>query len=367
MSNNRLFIAAAGSGKTTFLIDDALQQGGRVLISTYTQANEAEIKKKIIKIVGCIPENIIVQTWFSFLLRHGARPYQGALYQKDIKGMVLVNQKSAPFTKETNTQAHYFNVNEKIFSDKLTKFVLKCNDLSRGAVIDRLSRIFSHIYIDEVQDLASYDLDFLKLLFDSNINTLLVGDPRQVIYVTHNAPKYSKYSNGKIADFIRTECKENKIIIDENTLNHSHRNNSIICSLASKIFPDTPKCEPCDCPDCRATTQHDGVFLVQEADIESYLRTYKPTQLRYNKKTKGINKDYPVFNFGLSKGLSYNRVLIFPTTGMRKWLANNKSELAPKTRAQLYVGVTRARYSVGIIYNFNKSTTIEGARKYYTE
>ena len=45
-TNNRLLIAAAGSGKTTFLVDEALKQkGGKILITTYTQANEEEIRK----------------------------------------------------------------------------------------------------------------------------------------------------------------------------------------------------------------------------------------------------------------------------------------------------------------------------------
>ncbi|MFH0906204.1 MAG: UvrD-helicase domain-containing protein, partial [archaeon] len=79
MSNNKLIIAAAGSGKTTFLVNEALKKEGNVLITTFTEANEAEIKNKIIKIRKCIPSNIIIQTWFSFLLQHGVRPYQDSL------------------------------------------------------------------------------------------------------------------------------------------------------------------------------------------------------------------------------------------------------------------------------------------------
>src|SRR3990167_7615307 len=95
MANNKLIIAAAGSGKTTFLVDQALkQQGSRVLITTYTEANEAEIRKRIIEKNKCIPDNITVQTWFSFLLQHGARPDQGILFKKDINGMLLVNEQS---------------------------------------------------------------------------------------------------------------------------------------------------------------------------------------------------------------------------------------------------------------------------------
>ena len=131
MINNKLIIAAAGSGKTTFLIDEALKkQDSKILITTYTEANETEIRKKIIEKNKCIPENITVQTWFSFLLEHGAKPYQGALYKKDIKGMLLVNERSGIkyktkdgipiyFRENDEFEKHYFTPGQRIYSDKL--------------------------------------------------------------------------------------------------------------------------------------------------------------------------------------------------------------------------------------------------------
>lgn len=43
---NRLIVAAAGSGKTTYLIEQALKSNGQTLITTFTIDNESEIKKK---------------------------------------------------------------------------------------------------------------------------------------------------------------------------------------------------------------------------------------------------------------------------------------------------------------------------------
>ena len=59
---NKLIIAAAGAGKTTYLINEALKQNKEVLITTYTEANESEIKKKFIEINGAIPKNVTIQT-----------------------------------------------------------------------------------------------------------------------------------------------------------------------------------------------------------------------------------------------------------------------------------------------------------------
>lgn len=79
--NDKLIVAAAGSGKTTFLVKEALRlPKAKILLTTYTEANEAEIKKKIIAENKFIPENITVKTWFSFLIEHGVKPFQGVLY-----------------------------------------------------------------------------------------------------------------------------------------------------------------------------------------------------------------------------------------------------------------------------------------------
>lgn len=93
--SNCLIVAAAGSGKTTYLVKRALEiRDQKVLITTFTEANEREICKKMIEIHGSIPQNITVQTWFSFLIEHGVRPYQSFLFNGKVTGLELVNQKS---------------------------------------------------------------------------------------------------------------------------------------------------------------------------------------------------------------------------------------------------------------------------------
>ena len=89
MKDNKLIIAAAGAGKTTFLVKEALKCQNRVLITTFTTENEKEIRNKFVRECGCIPGHVTIQTWFSFLLQHGVKPYQGIcderLYNMDIK------------------------------------------------------------------------------------------------------------------------------------------------------------------------------------------------------------------------------------------------------------------------------------------
>ena len=290
--SNKLIIAAAGSGKTTHLVNEALKiTEGKVLITTYTEANEQEIVKKFYKLNGCIPENVTIQTWFSFLIQHGVKPYQNVIYNGKVKGLLLVNKKSAiRFIKrngqpvyfgEDDPQNYYFSKSQLIYSDKLSKFVVKANELTDGRVLKRIGKIYSHIFIDEIQDMAGYDLEIIKLLFSLDSNVLLVGDPRQVTYHTHEEAKYRKYTDGNIKDFVEHECSEFFVDIDETTLNKTYRNNQLICEFANSIYSDFKPCEYVE----HEPTGHDGVFFVSPSDVDTYLLTYQPMQLRDTRKT----------------------------------------------------------------------------------
>lgn len=64
------------------------------------------------------------------------------------------------------------------------------------------------------------------------------------------------------------------------------------------------------------------------------------------------------------KGLTYDRVLIYPTGTMRSWMKDHSKTLQPKTKSQFYVAITRARYSVGIVFDYDEKISIEGVEKY---
>jgi DNA helicase-2/ATP-dependent DNA helicase PcrA len=104
---------------------------------------------------------------------------------------------------------------------------------------------------------------------------------------------------------------------------------------------------------------------VREKDIEAYLNAYPDcVQLQDSVKEKRTKFNHTCLNFGQSKGLGFDRVLIFPTGPIRKWILDKKTELAPTTRCKLYVAVTRARFSVGIVYDYEDSEDVEGFEKY---
>jgi superfamily I DNA/RNA helicase len=252
---------------------------------------------------------------------------------------------------EDQFSMHYFDSRHQIYSDKLSKLVIRCNEKSCGNVVDRISRVFRHIFVDEVQDLAGYDLDILVEFFKSSARILLVSDPRQVTYLTHHEAKYGKYADGRLVQFLKEKLpKKLPIEIDAETLNTSHRNSAAICSLASKLYPDMKPSTACTCKKCRSEGPAGaGIFIVRRADYVRYVETYRPMQLRDKVTSSGVDPRFPVMNFGKSKGCGFDRVVILPTREMLKWIRNVDQELKAQTRAKFYVALTRARYSVALV------------------
>lgn len=342
---NKLIVAGAGSGKTTYIIDHALKfKDKRILITTFTQANLEEIKRRLTRKCGCIPANITVQTWFSFLLQHGVRPYQGCKYGGAVTGLFLAPGQSAVGIPEKEVERHYFTPDKKIYSDKIAKFALDCNKLTHGLVVKRLNAIFDSIFVDEVQDIAGYDLDLLKLLIDSDINILLVGDPRQGTYVTNNSSKNRQYRRAQTVDFFND--KTVNIHTDDTSLGINFRCHSEICNISNKLYANFA---PVACgsmfSDC-----HQGLYTIRPADVDDYLTIYEPMQLINDNRNKYVDRYRPFLNFGASKGMEFDRILIYPTKPIQNWLLDQETDsLAPVSKAKLYVALTRARKSAAIV------------------
>lgn len=348
---HKVMIAGAGAGKTTYLVKKMLSSNKYALITTFTIRNAEEIKSKIRELnKGAIPHNIDVITWDAFLLKHGIRPFIKCFTKRNVKGALWVTCQAdgAPRGISASSIAYYMTSTGKVYSDKLANLACKCDDASDGMVVERLSRCYGSIFIDEAQDLSGYDFEFVKILLQqSKAEIILTCDPRQTTYSTHYEKKNQKYNDGHIDNYIADNCKNTGCEIDSNTLNQSYRCRQEICSFSSQLYSD-------DYPEVVSKaeyteTGHDGVFLIKLEDVEKYLNTYSDVvQLIYSRATKAFD-GYPVINMGESKGTTFNRTLIYPTLDMLKWVGNRSINLKPKTKAEFYVALTRARYSVAIV------------------
>jgi len=350
MNNNEIVIAAAGSRKTTFIVEEALNiKEEKIVILTYTIENQRQIEKYLIEKNCIIPENITVCSWFSFLLSDGARPYQNYLYDKKrIQTICFVEGKSTKYVKKENVEKYFFTMDGRIYTDKIAEFACMCNDISDGLVISRIESIYKHVFIDEVQDLAGYDLDFLELLIKAETKVTIVGDSRQATYFTNCSPKNKKYKGSSIIELFKDW--ERKGLVSITHKNECFRCNQKICDFADGLYPEMPKTKSV----MTMKTGHDGIYKIDENRIKEYIEEYSPVILRDTKRTNTFG--YRAINFGLSKGQTYKRILVFPNTPIKKYLENAKlEELKPTTKARFYVAITRAMYSVCFVYN--KRTT----------
>lgn len=348
----KLILACAGSGKTTSIVRECLQNTESKIIVTYTIENYESIKSKFVEINGCVPSFVTVFTWYSFLLREYIRPYRNYLTEHKIKGVLMVQSQSNKkvgfkgkhyyISEDKNFESFYFTTENRVYTDMISKLAHRCLNINNNSVMKRLKLRASKFYFDEIQDLEGYDLELLKSMMENQIPILMVGDTRQKTYSTHHENKNSKYSSD-IRGYMENECKD-LCEIDSTSLNVSHRCNSDIITLASKIYPDFVESKS----DQVYSVDHQGIFFIAQSDVESYLQKYKPVQLRDSKRT-AINECYSFRNFGISKGLTFDRVLIFPTEKQANWVIQGALMDKEQTKSRLYVAITRAKYSVTFV------------------
>jgi DNA helicase-2/ATP-dependent DNA helicase PcrA len=342
---NRIIIACAGSGKTTTLVSEALANcDHRIAMVTYTNNNRREIAKRFGERNSGIPKHVDVMTWFEFLLRECARPYQRSKYDKKrIESLLFVNQQSALYVNEANTGSYYFANGELIYSDKIAQFVIECEKRSSKAVTARLGQVYSGVFIDEFQDLAGWDLEVIEMLLRSGIRVTLVGDPRQHIYSTNPSRKHKQFLGIKLVEL--AEKWEKSGLCSLEYMNATRRCSSAISDFSNALWPGMDAMTSLQ----RRTTDHDGVFLVGEGVVAEYMRSFRPQVLRHDKNAKTYG--YDSVNFGLAKGLEYDRVLIVPTVPIKKYLQTGALSHVTKSRERLHVAVTRAFYSVAFVFD----------------
>lgn len=335
-------LAAAGSRKTEHIIDSALaiDSSQRVLITTYTNQNQHQILSRIVQKAGIVPANITVLGWFTFLISQCAKPYQRALtgHPLVINGLNFKGQRSR-YIKKTDVRHYYFDKNADMHRDGVSAFVVELNKATGKAVISRLERVYSHVFVDEVQDLVGYDLDVLDLLLASSVTMTLVGDPRQHIIETNVGNRNDKYRGVGMLDWFAERRDTCEIVVR----NESYRCNQDICDFADEIFPALPRTTSIGVE----TTGHDGVREISRDGVAGYLAQHpNVTILRHSKRSNTLG--LPAMNFGIAKGSTFERVLIFPTGAMRKYLKSRvPSDLTEPEK--LYVAVTRARWSVTFV------------------
>jgi len=341
---DEVIIAAAGGGKTTRIVERAVvHKVGHTALITYTTNNVQEIRHKFYMHGSALPAHVEIWSWYRFLLHEMARPYQRALLDRRIDGLHWVEGRSAMYVKQADTLRYYLSGGRLVYSDKIAQLIIECNKVTGGAVIERLAERFHTIFVDEIQDMAGYDLDLLELILRSNIDLVLVGDHRQATFRTNNSVKNKAYAGVNVINKFREWEKAGLVTLTYTT--ETHRCHQLIADFADAFFPGEPKTSSKN----TAVTEHDGVFLISAKSVAAYVDHFQPQILRLDRRTPCDS--YPAMNFGESKGMTFNRVLIFPHKKARDWLASGQFKHVEDSASKMYVGISRARHSVAFVFD----------------
>ncbi|SFO36320.1 UvrD/REP helicase N-terminal domain-containing protein [Eubacterium pyruvativorans] len=344
-SDNLIRISAAGAGKTYTICHEAIEtaQSKNSIIITYTNRGIESIRNELRKAnSGVMPICVETLSWYAFILREMIKPYQSIIYDiNQLQGLNFQLMHERNYNKKTDP-SRYIDSIGNVRAEEASSLAIVLNERSGGAVMSRIERIYSHIYIDEVQDMAGYDLDVIKLLMDSNVPVTIVGDGKQATFQTHYSRRNKNKSGEKFWEFFDHAKNDGLCRIEKNLC--SRRFNKQICNFANKIYPNENNISTC----MTETTGHDGVFLILEQDVERYCSTFHPTILRYNNRTD--TRGYDSYNFGECKGMTFDRILIFPNKQLSEFIMKGSKLNSPM---KYYVAVTRAKYSVAIVINGN--------------
>lgn len=340
---NRATLAAAGSRKTQELVEHcaALPDDRRVLLVTFTRANQAELVGRL----SCQARNhleIKVLGWYAFLIRDFARPFLPFHFAGErVRGF---NFEGRPNRYATG-KARFLDANGQLYASELGRLARELMDSSGGALTYRLESIYDELLIDEVQDLSGYDWDILDVLLNSRLDVWMVGDLRQSVISTNpRGQRNRQYAYADAIDWFRERQEGGVLEIHERP--DTWRCRPEIAAFSDSIFEEASGFSATISRN-QGETGHDGVFLVRTEHLEEYIGRFQPQILRHDI-TFGKQFEPNILNFGASKGLQFERVLILPTDGISNFVRSG-AQLAPTTACKLYVAVTRAAQSVAIL------------------
>lgn len=339
----RVTLAVAGSRKTQGIVEHCagLPRERRVLVLTYTQKNQCELKERLARYAGD-HLNVEVLGWFTFLLRHFAKPFFPLKFPGE--RVLGFNFEGMPFRMATG-KARFVDKSGAVYRSELGRLSFELIAASQGALIRRLEGIYDEILIDEVQDLSAYDWDIVDSLLGSTVDLWMVGDIRQSVLSTNaRSAKNSMYAYAEAINWFRSREKKGLLALEESAV--TWRCHPKIAAFSDSIF-DRSWAFPSTVSRNDHMTGHDGVFLVRSEHVHAYVAQYGPQCLRHSV-TSAKNLALDFMNFKVAKGATFPRVLIVPTSTITNFVRGGV-RMGAIAASSFYVAVTRAQQSVAIV------------------
>lgn len=325
--DKRVVFAVAGSGKTSLLVAN-LDEVKRFLIVTYTESNHANLRSKIIQRFGYFPTNITLYTYFKFLHGFCYRPFLRS--KKNTKGVTFNPPPTFPRFALTD-EGYFITSNSWLYANRLAKLIEQSNLID--AVIARMEKYFDVFFVDEVQDFAGHDFNFLRAISVAKLKVIFVGDFFQHTFDTSrdgtvNASLHNDY-NAYIAKF-----KTAKLKVDTQSLSKSYRCSKTVCDFIREKIGIS----------IEAYDDRESVVTCED-DPKAVLALYKDPQavkLFYREHHK-----YSCYsqNWGASKGVDHYQdvCVVLSLQNMEALRKGSFRDINTQTRNKLYVACSRAK------------------------
>jgi superfamily I DNA/RNA helicase len=328
---SRLVLAVAGSGKTKCIID-SLDLTERSLILTYTTANYDNLKRRIIKKHGCLPTNIYLKTYFSFLYSFC---YQSFLQDKLLtKGLFF--ERAPLYGTGLN---RWISRRKYVYNNRLYQLII--DQIGFPSLLERLHRFFDKIYIDEIQDFSGHDFDFIEHLTAFNGEVLCVGDYYQHTFDTSTDGNKNRRLHSSLEVFIE-RCRNAGYEIDTQSLRRSWRCSPNLCEVVSRLGIQIE------------SNRSDNSEVIRIDDNEGLLELCLDNEITKMFRQESKNFQFRSMNWAASKGINHFKdVCVILNNGTRDlWNSGQIASLNHRTKCKLYVAMTRAR---GTLYIADES------------
>lgn len=328
--DKRLILSVAGSGKTSYIVSYTDEER-RFLILTYTINNVANLRRKVAQKYGCMPQNIEIYSYFSFVYSFCFKPF--LLNRVGAKG---INFKDMAHFKAKG-DARYFDRFKRIYSYRLAK-LLEVNGVI-DAVKARIEKYFDAVLIDEVQDFAGNDFTLLERILGCNVHLILVGDFFQHTYDTSRDGNLNKNLHADIAGY-KKRFEAVGVTVDHDTLGKSYRCSRSVCTFIRDQMGVVI--------DSHRGDETRIEYVANDEAIRDLLSNKDVIKLFYeNGKTYPINSK----NWGESKGEDHHNdvCVVLNKNSDKLYREGRLTELPSRTKNKLYVAITRARNDLYLV------------------
>src|SRR5690606_33879401 len=198
------------------------------LIVTYTESNHDNLRSKIIQRFGYFPTNVTLYTYFRFLHSFCYRPFLRS--KKNTKGVIFKLPPTFPRYALTDDR-RYISPSRRLYANRLAMLIEQSNLV--GSVVARMEKYFAVFFVDEVQDFAGHDFNFLTAISAAKLHITFVGDFFQHTFDTSrdgnvNVSLHNDYTAYK------AKFKAAKLDVDTDSLKKSHRCSKNVCDFITE-------------------------------------------------------------------------------------------------------------------------------------